>query len=116
MSKDHLHPLNPLKNRVLKDPANYMKRLDDLEDRLKALENPTAINPSKTNGEVTTNPCGCVVAKDKNVYKHTSVLTANPQQEVSIGIFQCINCKRVIKVWQEVRVPEQPTIIIPGGG
>ena len=93
---------------------DYKENILKLRKRIEALENPTAFNPSKVNGEVTTNPCGCVVAKDKNVYKHTSVLTANQQQEVSIGIFQCIKCMRVIKVWQEVRVPHQPTIIIPG--
>ena len=91
-------------------------KLNLLSGRISALENPdTHIDPTRTNGEVTTNPCGCVVPKDENVSRHRSVLDRNKQQEVAIIIMQCIKCMRVIRVEQEVTQQYQPSIIIPGG-
>ena len=90
-------------------------KLRRLEERILALENPSDhIDPTRTNGATTTNPCGCLVPKDNNVSRHRSVLDRNQKQEVSIIIYQCIKCMRVIRVEQEIRQKQQPSIIIPG--
>ena len=90
--------------------------VEALAKRVSALEHPLDhIDPTKTNGEVTTNPCGCVVPKRENVSRHRSILDRNKQQEVAIIILQCVKCMRVIRVEQEVRQQHQPSIIIPGG-
>lgn len=90
-------------------------RLQALDKRLSALEHPDEhIDPTRANGEYVTNPCGCVLPKDRNVSHHASALQETPQGTLCICLYQCLKCMRVIKIWHEVRVKKQPLVLIPG--
>lgn len=100
-----------------KTETSIRDELATIEERLAKLEHPTSctIDQRKVNGEYMTNPCGCLLPKDANVHKVVSPIQEGPEGSMLfLGLYQCLKCMKVIKIWQEVRVKREPLIQMPG--